>query len=131
MKTGTELDRALAEALGERVCEGTLVNPMGDWDPHCDTCGETVECLEAFVGQQPHRPPPAYSTSWEAAHSLARALRSRGYDLRFHAYSEEGEDWRVVVLPHVDEDRPSIKEVGPLPHALALAALKALTGGGR
>jgi hypothetical protein len=120
--TPSDIDKALAEALGERVCGGTVRRfSSATHQKRCEACGEGVSWGEPCVGSV-HLPPPPYSTSWEAAGRLVEEMHRRGWKWLAGSYGAEsgvaggffrrGEEHSAVA--------PS------LPHALSLAALRAL-----
>jgi hypothetical protein len=92
MDTGQDLDRALAEALGERAgweCPCAACGCLGEGEPppHCPECW-AEGCT---VGASPQRiAPPPYSTSWEAAGRLVEEMRRRGYGFEIEIALEGG-----------------------------------------
>jgi hypothetical protein len=119
-----DLDRQVAEALGQRVCGGGVrtTGGMGSGFVHtCEACGERLPLFSCNAPSR-HLPPPPYSTSWEAAGRLVEEMHRRGWKWLAGSYGAEsgvaggffrrGEEHSAVA--------PS------LPHALSLAALRAL-----
>jgi hypothetical protein len=127
MDTGQDLDRALAEALGERVCGGEAVLRLsgitgshGEWWG-CTRCHWAWGAREKMARE--HGPYPPYSTSWEAAGRLCEVLRGRGWLLALRALPRGG--WRVWLT--LDDGSNYWETEGPsAPGAIALAALRAL-----
>jgi hypothetical protein len=132
VNAGQEIDTALARALGERVCGG--VARAG----RCERCGAYVPTEGRAVTHGD--PPPPYSSSWEAAGSLIGEMEAKGWRLvrlsreelgpngyresfaHFERFEDEGKPWFEARSGDAWADTP--------PHALALAALRALGGEG-
>jgi hypothetical protein len=80
----SDLDKALAEALGQRVCGGAVVlRQSGITGAHGEWWGCT-RCPSAWGAREDvaldHGPYPPYSTSWEAAGRLLGALEAKGLE---------------------------------------------------
>jgi hypothetical protein len=130
MDTGQDLDRALAEALGERAgweCPCAACGCLGEGEPppHCPECW-AEGCT---VGASPQRiAPPPYSTSWEAAGRLVEEMRRRGYGFEIEIALEGGHVAQVI---HYNRERGTCwkgasASGASLPEAIARAALRAL-----
>jgi hypothetical protein len=110
-----DLDRQVAEALGEPVCGGTNRNGK------CDRCGRPMAPIVAGCGI-----PRDYSTRWEAMGRLVEEMRKRGW--RFQA-DGIGPDCYVTFWRRGDTllQNQSYEGKAPtFPEAAAAAALRAL-----
>jgi hypothetical protein len=128
--TPSDIDKALAEALGERVCGGTVRRfSSATHQKRCEACGEGVSWGEPCVGSV-HLPPPPYSTSWEAAGRLVEEMHRRGWRLGVEE-SAEGR-YEVVLWRPLWDHNPSAGRLNrwdsapTFPEALSKAALRAL-----
>lgn len=133
MTPGPDLDASVSKALGERVCGGKARmhedpahHPLGS-HTRCDGCGAPWEYGPDWPGGWPkfvHLPPLPYSTSWEAAGRLVEEMERRGFWMEIRNTVVPGPKWQVIFggVPggFVDVLAPT------LPHALSLAALRAL-----
>jgi hypothetical protein len=129
----SDLDRQVAEALGQAVCGGEARGSKEPWGPaRCDRCGAEHDFGPEWPAGFPrilHLPPPPYSTSWEAAGRLVEEMRKRGYR---YTLSDDGrndglheaEFWPPAERVRID---PLGYATAPTaPEAIALAALRAL-----
>jgi hypothetical protein len=126
-----DLDRQVAEALGQRVCGGGVrtTGGMGSGFVHtCEACGERLPLFSCNAPSR-HLPPPPYSTSWEAAGRLCEEMRRRGYNCTLKLDGDGGLCWVEIWRGHDAEGYPIVRgwaNSDTLTHALSLAALRAL-----
>lgn len=119
----SDLDRQVAEALGERVCGGVLVYPK-TYRPAL-TCSKCLASTGSGLHREGdvHLPAPLYSSSWEAAGRLVEEMRRRGYRIDLRVSASGAEVWAIWEREGWLE---SYAEASTLPSALARAALRAL-----
>jgi hypothetical protein len=130
-----DLDRQVAEALGERVCGGSWRIVWGEDHEErarvvrgfrCEKCGAPKPQGEGLEPGERHGGEiPPYSTSWEAAGRLCDTLRlEHGWhiDITANRYGV-----RVRMIRRVAERaQEATAEALTFPEALSLAALRAL-----
>jgi hypothetical protein len=127
-----DLDKALAEALGQRVCGGLwelMQTPV--MRQRCSRCGLEAEVyLEPAAGRgvgSTHLPPPPYSTSWEAAGRLVEEMRRRGWSFALGSIGPESR-YSVGFWQPGLEERGAVADTAP--EAIARAALRRWGGRG-
>jgi hypothetical protein len=122
-----DLDRQVAEALGERVCGGEARSDGFPWGRvGCDRCGAEHDFGAEWPAGFPrilHLPPPPYSTSWEAAGRLVKEMAQRGWRLDFRVRPRGVEAWATR---EADCTLEAYAQAPTFPEAASRAALRAL-----
>jgi hypothetical protein len=131
----SDLDRQVAEALGQAVCGGEARGSKEPWGPaRCDRCGAEHDFGPEWPAGFPrilHLPPPPYSTSWEASGRLCEEMRRRGYGFGVRSLKDGPDEpvWAEFQRGEDAEGYPVVRgyaHAPTFPAAVAAAALRAL-----